>query len=174
MRIALPLRIALGIVLWLGAAGTISAQTAGCVLVVDPHGPDRILRCGVQLTIHATPEAHYLLTGGQGKKPPTSMELDSGAVRIEFVPSSAQRNFQVLTPHAIAAVRGTSWAVDVTEERTATLAISGAVEVRRRLSSQAAILHAGEGADVSGAMGPIDVKRWKIERVRALLGRFSR
>ena len=163
-----------GVVVWLCAADVVSAQTAGCVLAADRRGPDQILRCGGRLTIHAAAQTQYRLTGQQGKGPPTGVELESGAVLIEFVPSSAQRNFQILTPHAIAAVRGTRWAVEVTAEKTSTLVISGAVEVKRRQSEQAAILHAGEGADVSAGTAPIEVKRWKKERVRALLARFGR
>ncbi|HLN11495.1 MAG TPA: FecR family protein [Xanthobacteraceae bacterium] len=172
MRIAWPLRIALAVV-WLGAADIASAQTGGCVLADDRHGPDRVLRCGVGLTIHATAEAQYRLTGEQGRKTPTGVELESGAVMIEFVPSCARKNFQILTPHAIAAVRGTRWAVDVTSDETATLVNSGAVEVRRWQSAESATLHAGEGADVSFGTGPVEVKRWKQERVRALLARVS-
>jgi len=174
MRIAWLLGTVLGVVVCLGAADIVSAQTAGCVLAADHHGPDKILRCGGQLTIHSAAQTQYRLTGQQGNEPPTGVELDSGAVMIEFVPGEARRNFQILTPHAIAAVRGTRWAVEVTAEKTSTLVISGAVVVKRRQSEQAAILHAGEGADVSPGTAPIEVKRWKKERVRALLARFSR
>jgi ferric-dicitrate binding protein FerR (iron transport regulator) len=174
IRIAWLPGVVLGVAVWLCAADVVSAQTAGCVLAADRRGPDQILRCGDRLTIHAAAQAQYRLTGQQGKEPPTAVELESGAVMIEFAPGGARRNFQILTPHAIAAVRGTRWAVEVTAEKTSTLVISGAVEVKRRQSQQAAILHAGEGADVSPGMGPIEVKRWKKERVRALLARFGR
>jgi len=46
MRIAWLLGTVLGVVVCLGAADIVSAQTAGCVLAADHHGPDKILRCG--------------------------------------------------------------------------------------------------------------------------------
>jgi ferric-dicitrate binding protein FerR (iron transport regulator) len=174
MRIAWLPRIVLGVVVWFCAADIAWAQTAGCVLDADHRGPDTILRCGDRLTIHAAAQTQYRLTGQQSKELPTGVELESGAVMIEFVPGGAHRNFQILTPHAIAAVRGTRWAVEVTAEKTSTLVISGTVEVKRRQSDQSAILHAGEGVNVSPGTAPIEVKRWKTERVRALLARFSR
>lgn len=169
-----PLTAALGVAIWLCATDLILAQTGGCVLAADHHGPDKILRCGNGLTIHVAAKTHYRLTDQQGKEPPRDLELESGALLLEFVPSDHRTNFQILTPHAIAAVRGTKWAVDVTSDRTATLVISGAVEVKRRQSTQAAILRAGEGADVASGTAPIEVKRWKKTRVRALLARFGR
>jgi hypothetical protein len=93
---------------------------------------------------------------------------------IDFKPSAGQRNFQILTPHAIAAVRGTIWAVEVTAAQSSTLAVSGAVEVTRLNGTRGVILQAGEGADVTPGSGPITVKRWGEKRVQALLARFAR
>jgi hypothetical protein len=92
---------------------------------------------------------------------------------IEFTPSEGRRKFQILTPHAIAAVRGTRWAVEVEPERTSTLVISGTVQVTRPRGNRSAVLHAGEGADVSAGSDPITVKIWGKKRVDALLARFG-
>ena len=97
---------------------------------------------------------------------PSGAELDSGALLIE-----GTRDFQILTPHAIAAVRGTKWAVKVTPKLTSTLVISGVVEVTR--GKQTASLRAGQGTDISRGSGPIEVKRWNRKRVRALLAGFG-
>jgi hypothetical protein len=113
------------------------------------------------------------VTNKDGREPPDGARLDSGALMIEFMPRARLKNFQILTPHAIAAVRGTKWAVEVVPDRTSTLVISGTVEVMRPRGTRAALLHAGEGADVSAGAGRIVVKRWARERVDALLARFG-
>ena len=78
---------------------------------------------------------------------------------VEFKPSASRRNFQILTPHAVAAVRGTTWAVEVNSDQTSTLVILGFVEVTRPDASYfiAAMDETGPGrfacrfvADISG------------------------
>jgi hypothetical protein len=143
------------------------AQPSGCTLVADDHNPsEKILRCGGDLTIRNTPGAKYKLMTKEGQSLPTGANLDSGALLIE-----GTREFQILTPHATAAVRGTKWAVQVIPKQTSALVISGVVEVTR--GKQKASLRAGEGVDVSAGAGPIQVKRWKKKRVKALLAGFG-
>jgi hypothetical protein len=169
----------LAVSLWLSAPAPVLAEGSGCTLTPDDRNPsEKILKCGDDLTIHSAPKTRYRLTDQQGQElpkdaPPKGAQLDSGALMIEFKPTDGRRNFQILTPHAIAAVRGTTWAVEVEPDRTSTLVISGAVEVMRPDAKRGAILRAGQGADVSGAKGPITVKRWAKKRVDALLARFG-
>jgi ferric-dicitrate binding protein FerR (iron transport regulator) len=160
---------------WIGPATHALGQPAGCTLVTDARNPkDKILRCGEGLTIHAAADTKFQLTGGTAQAPPTGASLRSGALLIEFTPSDRARNFQILTPHAIAAVRGTRWAVEVIPARSATLVLEGAVDVsHRRGRPHAAVLGPGEGADVTATRGPIVVKRWAQKRVDALLARFG-
>jgi hypothetical protein len=158
---------------WLAAPANGFSQPAGCKLVADDRNPtEMILRCGDDLTVRNTPKTRYEVTDHDGQ-PSGAARLDSGALMIEFTPSGAQKNFQILTPHAIAAVRGTKWIVDVVADRTSTLVLSGTVEVTRPRGKQGALLHAGEGADVSAGTGRIVVKRWPKKRVDALLARFG-
>jgi hypothetical protein len=160
---------AMAAVLALAAAGAALAQPNGCSLVADDHNPsEKILRCGSDLTIRTARGTHYKPITKEGQTLPTGAELDSGALMIE-----GTRDFQILTPHAIAAVRGTKWAVEVTSKKTSTLVISGVVEVKHRGGKQTASLRAGQGADISPGSGPIEVKRWKKKRVNALLARFG-
>ena len=160
--------------LWATPPTRAFAQTNGCVIVPDDQNPsEKILRCGGNLTIRNAPNTVYRLTDQDGRRQPAGALLDSGALMIEFTPSERQRNFQILTPHAIAAVRGTKWAMEVVHDRTSTLVLSGGVEVMRPRGKRGALLHAGEGADVSTAAGPIVVKRWATNRVDALLARFG-
>jgi hypothetical protein len=159
---------------WLAASTAAFAQSNGCSLVADDRNPsEKILRCGKDLTIRTAPGTRPALTDKQGQAQPADVQLDSGALMIEFNPTDAQRSFQILTPHAIAAVRGTKWVVEVTSKRTATLVISGVVEVGHRGAKQTAKLRAGEGADISSGTRPIVVKRWPRKRVSALLARFG-
>jgi hypothetical protein len=157
---------------WLCGAAASSAQT--CTLVPDDGNPSqKILRCGSTLTIRSAKGTTYHLTGQRGGQQPEGARLDSGALLIEFTPSEAHRNFQILTPHATAAVRGTKWATEVASGQTSTLVLSGAVEVARRDRKSSATLGPGEGADVTRASGPVVVKRWGEPRVRKLLARFG-
>ena len=104
---------------------------------------------------------------------PNEVELDGGALMVEFHPSKRHPSFQIRTPYAIAAVRGTKWVVDVGSEKASTFVIAGRVAVSRPSGGQTVLLRAGDGADVSPDSGPIVVKRWPAPRVRALLARFG-
>jgi ferric-dicitrate binding protein FerR (iron transport regulator) len=157
---------------WLGAPMQSFGQPAGCTMVADGENPaEKILRCGDGLTIRAAPDTRYRLTGPDTQQP-SGARLDSGALLIEFTPRARRQNFQILTPHAIASVRGTRWAVEVVRDRSSTLVTSGTVEVMRPRQKSGALLRAGEGADVSPGKGPIVVKTWAQPRVDALLARF--
>jgi hypothetical protein len=80
--------------------------------------------------------------------------------------------FVVVTPQAIAAVRGTKWAVDVQGRSTAVFVVNGVVSVEKTVSGDAVSLRAGQGVDVDRSAEPVVIKRWPAERVAALLGRF--
>src|SRR5262249_40373279 len=134
---------------------------------------EMVLRCGRDLLIRTAPFTSYRLTGQQGGGLPTGAQVESGALLIELNPGKSRRNFQIQTPHAIAAVRGTKWAVEVEVDRTSTLVVSGAVRVTRLDRSNGATLAAGQGADVSPGSGPIVVKPWGETRIRTLMARFG-
>jgi FecR protein len=158
---------------WL-TAPTVTAQ-AGCALTSAERNPsEKVLRCGDHLTIRIAPNTRYRLTKQDRGDDPKGAELDFGALMIEFKPSPSWRNFQILTPHAIAAVRGTTWAVEIDDDWTATLVVLGFVEVRRPNATEGVVLRAGQGTDVTAGTRPIIVKRWAKPRVDALLARFGR
>jgi len=158
----------------LAAVVSADAQTSACRLVADENNPpEKILRCGDTLEVRTAHGTSYRPADLQGKPPPSELQLDAGALMVEFHPSREHQTFQIRTPYAIAAVRGTKWAVETGAEKTSTLVIAGRVAVSRPEGGPAALLHAGEGADVSPGSGPIVVKRWAPARVRALLARFG-
>ena len=152
-----------------------SAHAAGaCALIPDPHTPsEQILQCGDVLKVRAAEGARYRPLYKKGDPLPVGIRLDSGALLIEFHPARPQEKFQILTPLAIAAVRGTKWAMEVVPARTSTLVLSGAVAVTNRRLNQFVVLTEGQGVDITPADTSMVQKRWGEARVRALLSRFG-
>jgi len=168
-------RILAVLFLWLASANGAFAQSGRCELIPDEDNPpQKMLKCGDDLLVRSTKGARYRRLGS-GQETPSGLRLDSGAVMIEFTPNPDRKDFQILTPHAIAAVRGTKWVVDVDAKQSSTLVLSGGVSVsRRRAGGQSVILEQGEGADVTSRTEKIEVKRWSQARVNALLSRFGK
>ena len=158
-------------------AGAGPARAAGaCALVPNDRAPsEKILQCSGSeaLTVRPAPGARYRPLYKKGDPLPVGIRLDDGALLIEFQPSLWREDFQILTPLAIAAVRGTKWAVDVTKARNSVLVLSGAVGVTNRRLNQYVIVTEGEGVDITPADTSTVQKRWGEARVRALLARFG-
>jgi ferric-dicitrate binding protein FerR (iron transport regulator) len=158
-----------------GGCGVAWAAGA-CQLVAKESDPSvKILHCGGELTVHVASGARYRLLYDKGQQPPRGIRLDDGALLIEFHAVEKQKDFQILTPLAIAAVRGTKWAVEVTSKRTSVLSLEGAVGVRTRRvgEDQYVTLTDGEGADISEGDTFVIKKPWGQARVKALLARFG-
>ena len=154
-------------------AAPASAQTAGCTLVPDDRNPpEQILRCKGGLEAHIAAGTAHSERENQGR--PAEIELGFGALLLKLTSKDRQRNFQIRTPHAIAAVRGTRWAMQVEFGRTSCLVLSGTVRVYREGDSRGVLVHRGEGVDVAFGSEPLTVKRWSSERVGALMARFGR
>ena len=84
-----------------------------------------------------------------------SVELSSKALLLDVQAKSGGRKFQVNTPQAIAAVRGTRWAVDVAEGKTSVFVVHGRVRVGRRSpGDRQVVLGPGEGVDVEALDSP--------------------
>jgi ferric-dicitrate binding protein FerR (iron transport regulator) len=165
---------AVSLSIWLCTPASVLGQSNGCVLVADSRNPsEKILRCGSSLTIRSAPNTAYRLANPDDRRQPGGARLDSGALLIEFTPNEGQRNFRILTPQAITAVRGTRWAVEVRPGQTSTLVLSGSVGVTQRNTRRGVVLGPGEGVDVSAGTGPLVVKRWDQTRIDALMARFG-
>jgi hypothetical protein len=77
-----------------------------CVLTQDKRNPsEKILCCGQELTITPAAGTVYRPDPVSNGALPTSVQLDSGALLIEFKPKR-RREFQILTPEVIASLRG--------------------------------------------------------------------
>jgi len=148
-----------------------SAQqsTMGCSSEQKP-GTAQTLRCRDGLIIVAEDGAKFTLQGRSGEV--TGVELQNKAVLVDAPKQKGKNRFQVITPQAIAAVRGTKWAVDAQESRTSVLVLNGQVAVRRPKGGAEVVLGAGDGVDVESGADTLVVKRWAQPRIDALLARL--
>jgi FecR protein len=137
----------------------------------ENSGATQTLHCETGITIIAEDGARYtLLSRRQGHV--DAVELGGKALLIEVSPKPGGNKFRVVTPQAIAAVRGTKWAVDVAGDKTSVFVVNGRVGVGRRTSGSGVTLGPGEGVDVEPD-APLTVKRWASARVSALLARLG-
>jgi len=151
------------------------AQSVGCVVQTTTAPQRQVLRCRDGLTIEAEAGSDYTLVDRSGDRQPDAISLRSRAVLIDTPPRSGRRRFEVLTPQAIAAVRGTQWVVDVAGGKTAVFVVTGRVSVRRASRGTGSVtLGPGEGVDVEPGTTPLVVRRWPAPRASALLARFGR
>lgn len=166
LRVGRPLLAALALALP-GAAG---AQTMGCTARTLSDPPRQVLDCADGLTMSAEQGAGVTLFDRNGDGKPDGVELSGKALLIDLPPGRG-KGFQILTPHAIASVRGTRWAVDVGSARTSVFVERGAVAVARP-RGQGVVLRPGDGVDVDAGGAPLTVKRWAPARAAALLARL--
>jgi len=131
------------------------------------------LRCSDGLVIIAEDGAKFALQGRDQQGHVSSVDLQSKALLLDAPTQPGKNRFRVTTPQAIAAVRGTKWAVDVQGTRTSVLVLKGQVAVGRPGDTRQAMLGPGEGVDVDPGTEPLVVKRWAQARVDALLARLG-
>ncbi|PVB61123.1 FecR family protein [Labrenzia sp. 011] len=144
---------------------------SGCVKTDVPDPPRIVYQCANGLVFEAEAAAEIAVEKSAAQARPDEVRLTEDAVLIEVEPDSGP--FQILTPHAIAAVRGTLFVVDVTQEMTSVFVVRGQVAVSRPDGSDAVTLSAGEGVEVTQA-DPLITKRWPQEKADRLLARFAR
>ena len=155
--------------------GYVAAQpaNAGCTASLSAAGT-QTWRCDNGITIVAENGARFELKDANRDGHIDSVELSSKALLVEVPKKPGGNPFKVLTPQAIAAVRGTKWAVDVQDTRTSVLVLRGRVAVRRPSGGRQVQLGPGEGVDVDrGSSQPLTVTRWGQPRVDALLARLG-
>ena len=148
-----------------------AAQAGGCASVPSV-GATLTVRCDNGITIVAENGAKFELKDRNRDGHVDSAELSSKALLLEVTKKPDGNRFEVVTPQAIAAVRGTRWAVDAAEGKTSVLVVDGRVRVARPAGGRRVVLGPGEGVDVE-ATGALTVKRWAPARVAALLARLG-
>ena len=118
--------------------------------------------------------AKFTLQGRNKNGAINAVALQDKAVLIDVGKQQDKRRFEVITPQAIAAVRGTKWAVDAQQTRTSVLVLRGQVAVRRPAGAGQVVLGPGQGVDIdAGTTDPLIVKTWPQARVTALLARLG-
>jgi ferric-dicitrate binding protein FerR (iron transport regulator) len=148
------------------------AQSNGCDAVTLADPPRTTLTCPNGVVITAEDGTIFSLEDRNPAAGPEAVRLDGKALLLE-VPEGNADGFETVTPQAIAAVRGTRWAVDVADGKTAVFVLEGRVIVSRPAGSPAVTLGPGEGVDVAPGTEPLTVRRWGAPRVAALLARFG-
>ncbi len=161
-----------GLFLAIGVAAAQPATNMGCSPDAAANAP-QTLRCGGGVTIVAENGARFTLLDRDGNGRVDSVELSSKALLLEVPKKPGGNHLEVMTPQAIAAVRGTKWAVDAAEGKTSVFVVNGRVSVARRVGANRVVLGPGQGVDVE-ATGDLTVKRWPPARVAALLARLAR
>ena len=152
------------------AAASAQPTQAGCTSAPGPNAT-QTLRCRHGLVIVAEDGATFTLQGRSGNV--SAVDLQSKALLVDAPRQAGKSHFRVTTPQAIAAVRGTKWAVDVGQGRTSVLVLQGRVGVRRPAGAAQVFLGPGEGVDVDPGTEPLVIKRWAQPRVDALLARLG-
>jgi ferric-dicitrate binding protein FerR (iron transport regulator) len=147
-----------------------SGQTA-CTWTTIQDPLRQIITCGPALRVEREAGSSVTLIEGRNGSVPRTIELRGGAAFIEVTPGSAAT--QIRAPHAIAAVRGTTYIVDAGPAATSVFVIEGRVEVRKPEGGQSVMLNSGDGVDVT-TDAPLEVVAWGAGRVADLLARFAR
>src|SRR5215831_20219771 len=117
--------------LLIGYATAQPATNVGCTSSPSAAGT-QIWRCDNGITIVAENGARFELKDANRDGHIDSVELSSKALLVEVRKKPGGNPFKVLTPQAIAAVRGTKWAVDVADAKTSVFVADGRVGVTRR------------------------------------------
>jgi len=143
----------------------------GCASV-GPAGAAQTLHCEGGITIVAENGARFSLKDRNHDGRIDQAELTGKALLLDVPKQPRDKTFEVTTPQAIAAVRGTKWAVDTADDKTSVFVARGRVAVGRNGGGQRVVLGPGEGVDVEPA-GPLIVKKWPAARVAALMARLG-
>jgi ferric-dicitrate binding protein FerR (iron transport regulator) len=149
------------------------SEVGGCQAQVLTEPPRTLLTCPNGVKIVAEDGTTFSLEDRAPAAGPEALRLDGQAVLVEVPPGAVEGGFEVITPQAIAAVRGTKWAVDVAAGKTSVFVVDGRVAVSREPVDPAVTLGPGEGVDVEAGTEPLTVRRWGAARAAALLARFG-
>lgn len=148
------------------------AQTGeACPMSYGSDPPRAIYICASGLLIEAEAPDGIHLQLPSVVEGTTSVEVTDRAVWIEVDPGGG--SFQIATPHAIAAVRGTIFVVDAAPDGTDVFVVEGVVTVSRPDGTEDVTLEAGDGVTFRDD-DRTPVRQWPNERVAALWARFAR
>ncbi len=159
---------------WATSFPALAQSNGGCALEQIGGTERHQVRCTNGLSMVVEPGARYTLLDRDRNGQMDAVRLAEKALLLEFPDGGAPAGFEVITPQAIAAVRGTKWAVDVEAAKTSVFVERGSVAVTRESGEHRVTLSAGDGVDVGPGSGPLTVRQWPAARVTALMARFGR
>ena len=154
--------------LWLGVA---LAQSGGCSTRSQRFARRPAL--SGRLTIIEETGARYSLADRNGDGKLDAARLQGKALLLDLPRRDKPTGFEVITPQAIAAVRGTRWAVDVAARQDLGVRRQGPGRRAAAGRDAAVVLGPGEGVDVEAGGAALTVKRWPAARVAALMARLG-
>lgn len=155
------------------ATAALAQSGGGCQAEALQDPPRTVLTCPNGVKIVAEDGTSFELQDRSSAAGPEAARLDGKALLIEAPAGAVEGGFEVITPQAIAAVRGTKWAVDVAAGKTSVFVVKGRVAVSREAGGASVELGAGDGVDVEAGTAPLTVRKWGAPRVAALLARFG-
>lgn len=170
-RLARAGSIAVSSLLLLTGGAAAQPASLGCNAQQTARGT-QTLRCPTAITIVSESGAKFELRDRNRDGHVDSVELSNKALLLEVPKQPGRTGFDVVTPQAIAAVRGTKWAVDAEGAKTSVFVVEGRVRVARPVGRGSVVLAAGDGVDVEPS-GDLIVKRWPPARVTALMARLG-
>jgi len=150
-----------------------AALEAGDRLSTDANGRVRLQLIDgsiINLGSQSEFEIDDVTSGGPGTDREIGLELVTGALRAFAAPATPKSRFEIRTPRAITAVRGTEWGILALPTQSDVLVMTGRVGVRKNeVSGQSAIsLTRTLGVTVTDA-GLGQITRWPQSQVDALL-----
>lgn len=169
----------LGVVLAAGIVSVVnfesaSAQVAAkCSLRPAISTERQTLSCEPGLSITVERGAHYRLADRNHDGQVDAIVLSGKAALVDVDSNRFKGGFEVVTPQAIAAVRGTRWAVDVQPRKTSVLVLRGRVAVNKVSTGEGVALGQGQGVDVDPGRSPLRIVPWAQRRIDALMTRLG-
>jgi len=145
------------------------------MVIVSTSGKARIqLVDGTLVTVGENSQVQIPAIAATGGAP-TRVALISGALRLLVAKTTPQARFEVETETAIAAVRGTDWAIEATRAATGVVVLEGKVDVtsRGRVSATVHLDRPRDGTDVRAGSAPTPPVPWGEARLSALLARTT-
>ncbi|AYG59192.1 FecR domain-containing protein [Rhizobium jaguaris] len=161
------------VVLCAVGADSALAQTTGCSLRPAVSTQRQTLNCEPGLSITIERGASYQFTDRNRDGRVDAIVLNSRAALVDVDSSHIRGGFEVITPQAIAAVRGTRWAVDAQRGKTSVLVLRGRVAVNKISTGQGVTLGQGQGVDVDRGHSSLHITNWGQPRINALMGRLG-
>jgi len=155
------------------ASAAFAQSAGGCQAETLQNPPRTVLTCPNGVRIVAEDGTDFELQDRGGAPGPEAARLGGKALLLEAPAGAVEGGFEVITPQAIAAVRGTKWAVDVADDKTSVFVVTGRVAVSRETGGASVELGPGDGVDVEASTAPLTVRQWGAARVAALLARFG-